>query len=89
MFESLHDLKQQWKFIKTKIKHEDKNSEISRIRFKQDILKDKEEIANKINICFSKLGLYEGETEMVELPDCDFDKTKFSFRHITKKVLLL
>ena len=87
MFESLPDLKQQWKFIKTKIKHEDKNSEISRIRFKQDILKDKKEIANTINICFSKLGLYEGKTEKVELPDYDFDKTEFSFRHITRKEL--
>ena len=85
LFESLPDLKQQWKFIKTKIKHEDKNSEISRIRFKQDILKDKKEIADTINICFSKLGLYEGETEMVELPDYDFDKTEFSFTHITRK----
>ena len=82
LFESLPDLKQQWKFIKTKIKHEDKNSEISRIRFKQDILKDKKEIANTFNICFSKLGLYEGKTEKVELPDYDFDKTEFSFRQI-------
>ena len=65
LFESLPDLKRQWKFIKTKIKHEDKNSEISRIRFKQDILRDKKEIANTINICFSKLGLYEGKTEKV------------------------
>ena len=87
LFESLPDLKQQWKFIKTKIKHEDKNSQISRIRFKQDILKDKKEIANTINFCFSKLGLYEGKTEKVELPDYDFDKTEFSFRHITRKEL--
>ena len=41
LFESLPDLKQQWKFVKTKVKHEDKNSEISRIRFKQDILRQK------------------------------------------------
>ena len=41
LFESLPDSKQQWKFIKTKIKHEDKNSEISRIQCNQDILKDK------------------------------------------------
>ena len=40
-----------------------------------------------INICFSKLGLYEGKTEKVELPDYDFDKTEFSFRHITRKEL--
>ena len=50
LFESLPDLKQQWKFIKTKIKHEDKISEISGNLFKQDILKDKKEIANTINI---------------------------------------
>ena len=87
LFESLPDLKQQWKFIKTKIKHEDKNSEISRIRFKRDILKDQKEIANTIIICFSKLGLYEGETEKVELLDYDLDKTEFSFRHITRKEL--
>ena len=87
MFESLPNLKQQWKFIKTKIKHADKNSEISRIRLKQDILEDKKEIANTINIYFSKLGLYEGETEKVELPDYDFDKTEFFFRHITRKEL--
>ena len=87
MFESLTDLKQQWKFIELKIKHQDKNSETSRIRFRQDILKDIKEIANTFNICFSKLGLYEGETEKVELPDCDFDKTEFSFRHITRKEL--
>ena len=85
-YESLPDLKQQWKFLKT-IKHEDKNSEIFSIRFKQDISKDKREIANTNNICFSKLGLYEGETENVELPDYDFDKTEFSFRHITRKEL--
>ena len=87
MFESLPDLKHQWKFIETKIKHEDKNSEISGIWFKQDILKDKKEIANTINTCFSKLGLYEGKTEKVELPDYGFDKTEFSFRHITRKEL--
>ena len=69
LFENLPNSKQQWKFIKTKIKHEDKNSEISRIRFKQDILEDKKEIANTINTCSSKLGLYEGETEEVELQD--------------------
>ena len=51
-----------------KIKHEDKNCKISRYRFNQDILKDKKEIAN--TIYFSKLGLYKGETEKVELPDC-------------------
>ena len=87
LFESLPDSKQQWKFIKTKIKHEDKNGEISRIRFNQDILKDKKEIANTIIICFSKLGLYEGEREKIELPDFAFDKTEFSFRHITRKEL--
>ena len=87
LFESLPDSKQQWKFIKTKIKHEDKNGEISRIRFNQDILKDKKEIADTINICFSKLGLYEGETEKIELPDFAFDKTEFSFRHVTRKEL--
>ena len=69
------------------MKHEDKNREISRIRFKQDILKDKKEIANTINICYSKLGLYEGEKEKVELPDYDFDKTELSFRYITRKKL--
>ena len=87
LFESLPDLKQRWKFIKTKIKHEDKNSESSRIRFKQDILKYKKDIVNTINICFTKLGLNEGETEKVELPDYGFDKTEFSFRHITRKEL--
>ena len=87
LFESLPDLKEQWNFIKTKIKHEDKISEIFRNLFKQDILKDKKEIANTINICFSKPGLYEGETEKVELPDYDLDKTEFSFRDITRKEL--
>ena len=86
LFESLPDSKQQWKFIKTKIKHEDKNGEISRIRFNQDILKNKKEIADTINIFF-KLALYEGETEKVELPDFALDKTEFSFRHITRKDL--
>ena len=41
LFESLPRSKQQWKFIKTKIKHEDKNGEIYRIRFNQDFLKDR------------------------------------------------
>ena len=57
LFESQPDSKQQWKFIKTKIKHEDKNSEISSIRFNQYYLKDKKEIATTINIYFSKLEL--------------------------------
>ena len=41
LFESLPDSKQEWKFIRTKIKHEDKISKISRIRFNQNILKEK------------------------------------------------
>ena len=45
-------------------------------------------IANTINNCFSKLSLYEGETEKFELPDYFFDKIVFSFRHITRKLQL-
>ena len=88
LFESLPNSKQQWKFFKTKIKHEDKNREISRIQFNQDILKDKKEIAMTSNFYFSKLGLYKGETEKVDLPDYAFDKSEFFFRHITRKELL-
>ena len=44
-------------------------------------------MANKINICFSNLGLYESETEKVELTDYAFDKTVFSFGHIKSKEL--
>ena len=35
----------------------------------------------------SKSGLYEGDTEKVELPDYDFDKIEFSVRDITRKEL--
>ena len=45
-FESLSDSEQQWKFIKTKTKDEDKISKVSRVRFNQVILKDKKENAN-------------------------------------------
>ena len=50
-------------------------------------MKDEKEILNKINIVFSKLGLNEGNTDKVELPDYAFDKSVFSFRHITRKEL--
>ena len=86
VFESLPDSKQQWKFIKTKIKHKDKNSAISGIRSNQDISKEKE-IANTSNNCFSKLGLYEGETEKLSYRTILLTKL-FSFRHITRKELL-
>ena len=59
----------EWIFINRKIKHEDKDSEISGIRSNQDILNDKKEIANTIKNCSSKSGLNKGETEKFEIPD--------------------
>ena len=69
-----------------KIKDEVKNGKISRIRFNHKFSKNKK-FANTKNNCFSKLGLDESETKKGWVTGLCFDKSVFSFRHITRKEL--
>ena len=87
IFENITDSKQKWKFIKNKLQNGAKSQEINKIRANGEIVETKKDIANTLNNCFAKLGLYKGENEDLALPNFTYQKTEFSFRPITRKEL--
>ena len=89
IFENITESKQKWKLIKNKLQKDAKGQKISKIRANGEIVETKKDIANTLNNCFAKLGLYKGENEDLALPNFTYQKTEFSFRPITRKELSL
>ena len=57
-FENLPTSKEQWKFIKNKFNSNKQTEKIAKLKEGHNIISDEKSIANCLNNCFARLGLY-------------------------------
>ena len=86
-FENLLTSKEQWKFIKNKINANNKTEKIAKLKEGHNVISDKKSIANCLNNCFARLGLYKGKIIAPKLPSFNFKGNEFNFRPVTRREL--
>ena len=84
-FENSPTSKEQWKFIKNKINSNKQTEKIAKLKEGHNVISDEKSIANCLNNCFARLGLYKGETSATKLPPCNFKGNEFNFRPVTRR----
>ena len=86
-FENLPTSKEQWKFIKNKIIANKQTEKIAKLKEVRNVISDEKSIANCLNNCFARLGLYKGELVAPKLPSFNFNGNEFNFRPVTRREL--
>ena len=86
-FENLTTSKEQWKFIKNKINSNKQTEKIPKLKEGHKVTSDEKRIANCLNNCFARLGLYKGEIIAPKLPSFNFKGNEFNFRPVTRREL--
>ena len=86
-FQQLPTSREQWKFIKNRINSNSQIEKIDKLREDSHFVEDDREIANVLNNCFARLGLYKGKDVAPNCSSLTFDGPEFSFRPVTRKEL--
>ena len=86
-FEQLPTSREQWKFIKNRINSNSQIEKIDKLREDSHFVEDEREIANVLNNCFARLGLYKGKDVAPNCSSLTFDGPEFSIRPVTRKEL--
>ena len=86
-FQPLPTSREQWKFIKNRINSNSQIEKIDKLREDSHFVEDDREIANVLNNCFARLGLYKGKDVAPNCSSLTFDGPEFSFRPVTRKEL--
>ena len=86
-FEILPTSIEQWKFTKNKINSNKKTEKIAKLKEGHNVISDEKSIANCLNNCFARLGLYKGEIIAPKLPSFNFKGNEFNFRPVTRREL--
>ena len=60
---------------------------IAKLKEGHNVISDEESIANCLNNCFARLGLYKGEIIAPKLPSFNFKGNEFNFRPVTRREL--
>ena len=86
-FQQLPISREQWKFIKNRINSNSQIEKIDKLTEDSHFVEDDREIANVLNNCFARLGLYKGKDVAPNCSSLTFDGPEFSFRPVTRKEL--
>ena len=86
-FQQLPTSREQWKFIKNRINSNSQIEKIDKLREDSHFVEDDREIANVLNNCFARLGLYKGKDVAPNCSSLTFGGPEFSFRPVTRKEL--
>ena len=86
-YENLPTSKEQWKFIKNKINSNKQTENIAKLKGGHNVISDEKSVANCLNNCFARLGLYKGEIIAPKLPSVNFKGNEFNFRPVTRREL--
>ena len=86
-FQQLPTSREQGKFIKNRINSNSQIEKIDKLREDSHFVEDGREIANVLNNCFARLGLYKGKDIAPNFSSLTFDGPEFSFRPVTRKEL--
>ena len=86
-FENLPTSIEQWKFIKNKNNTNKQTEKIAKLKEGHNVISDEKSIANCLNNCFARLGLYKGEKIAPKLPSFNFKVSEFNFRPVTRREL--
>ena len=79
--------KGQWKFIKNKINSNKQSEKNAKLKEGHNLISDEKSIANCLNNCFARLGLYKGKIIAPKLPSFNFKGNEFNFRPVTRREL--
>ena len=79
--------REQWKFIKNRINSNSQIEKIDKLREDSHFVENDREIANVLNNCFARLGLYKGKDVAPNCSSLTSDGPEFSFRPVTRKEL--
>ena len=73
---------------RTKITQTNKQTEkIAKLKEGHNVISDEKSIANCLNNCFARLGLYKGKIIPPKLPSFNFKGNEFNFRPVTRREL--
>ena len=86
-FENLPTSKEQWKFIKNKNNSNKQTAKIAKLKEGHNLMSDEKSIANCLNNCFTRLGLYKGEIIAPKLPSFNFKGNEFKISPVTRREL--
>ena len=86
-FQQLPTSREQWNFIKNRINSNSQIEKIDKLREDSHFVEDDREIANVLNKCFARLGLYKGKDVAPNCSSLTFDGPEFSIRPVTRKEL--
>ena len=86
-FENLPTSKEQWNFIKHKIYSNKHTEKIPKLKKGHNVISDEKSIANCLNKCFARHGLYKGKIIAPKLPSFNFKGNEFNFRLVTRREL--
>ena len=86
-FQQLPTSREQWKFIKNRINSNSQIEKIDKLREGSHFVEDDRKIANILNNCFARLGLYKGKDISPNHSSLTFEGPEFSFRPVTRKEL--
>ena len=79
--------REQWKCIKNMINSNSQIEEIDNLGEGSHFVEDDRKIANLLNNCFARLGLYKGKDVSPNHSSLKFEGPEFSFRPVTRKEL--
>ena len=86
-FQQLPTSREQWKFIKNRINSNSQIEKFDKLREGSHFFEDDRKIANFLNNCFARLGLYKGKDVSLNHFSLTFEGPEFSFRPVTRKEL--
>ena len=72
-FQQLPTSREQWKFIKNRINSNSQIEKIDKLREDSHFVEDDREIANVLNNCFARLGLYKSKDVAPNCSSLTFD----------------
>ena len=86
-FQQLPTSREQWNFVKNRINSNSQIEKIDKLREDSHFVEDDRELANVLNNCFARLGLYKGKDVAPNCSSLTFDGPEFSCRPVTRKEL--
>ena len=86
-FQQLPTSREHWKFVKNRINSNNQIEETDKLREGSNFVEDDRKIANVLNNCFARPGLYKVKDVSPNHSSLTFEGPEFSFRPVTRKEL--